>query len=70
MLSSEILAKVTITLFRINLKFMRSSPFAYLARAFLMSVSLLAKVGNTPNYCQLGEVLKCTNCLINSLNVL
>jgi len=42
-LSSEILAKVTITPFRINLKFMRSSPFAYLARAFLMSVSLLAK---------------------------
>lgn len=43
MLSSEILAKVTITPFRINLKFMRSSPFAYLARAFLMSVRLLAK---------------------------
>ena len=70
MLSFEILAKVTITLFRINLKFMRSSPFAYLARAFLMSVSLLAKVSNAPNYCQLGEVLKCTNFLIISLNVL
>ena len=66
MLSSEILAKVTITPFRINLKFMCSSSFAYLARAFLMSVSLLAKVGNAPNYCQLGEVLKCTNCLTNS----